>query len=177
MPKATVAGHPAHPQLVTLPIALFPFSLAMDVLHLATGEKRFEEAAHLAMEGAVASAVLAGAAGAMDYVEIPDDHPAKPTARLHGAMNIGLIGLYTANLRMRRRRRKPFTPSRSGRLPTLLSAVGTVGLLVSGWYGAHLVYEHGVRVKGRDPIGDASDVSPRGDRALVEALEAPVSPR
>jgi uncharacterized membrane protein len=175
MPKATVAGHPAHPQLVTLPIALFPFSLAMDVLHLATGERRYADAALLAMEGAVASSVVAAAAGAMDYAEIPADHAAKPIARLHGGMNLGLIALSAFNLRMRRERdRTPFRSS-TGRTTTLLSAIGSVALLVSGWYGAHLVYEHGVRVKGRSPIAGAREVAPPGDRKLVEALEAPVT--
>jgi uncharacterized membrane protein len=172
MPKTTVAGHPAHPQLVTIPIALFPFSLAMDVLHLATGQRRYADAAHLAMEGAVAGAVLAGAAGAMDYLEIPDDHPAKPIARLHGGLNVGLVGLFAANLRMRRRRRVP-----SGAVPTLLSTLGTAALMVSAWYGAHLVYEHGIRVKGRSPLAGAPEVAPPGDEALVEALEAPISDR
>jgi uncharacterized membrane protein len=168
MPKTTVAGHPAHPQLVTVPIALFPFSLVMDVMYLATRERRFADAAHLAMEGAVAGALAAGAAGAMDYLEIPQDHPAKPMARLHGSLNIGLLALSAINLRLRSARRRP-----TDGLTTLLSAVGSAALLVSGWYGAHLVYEHGLRVKGRSPIADAPEISPPGDEAIRRAFEAP----
>jgi uncharacterized membrane protein len=168
MPKLTVAGHPAHPQLVTVPIALFPFSLALDLLHLATGEERFADAAHLAMVGATAGATVAAAAGALDYAEIPEAHETKPIARLHGGMNVGLLGLALVNLFLRRRRDPP-----SGRLPTLLSAVGTGALLVSSWYGAHLVYEHGVRVKGRGPLRHAPEVAMPGDRRLVDALERP----
>jgi uncharacterized membrane protein len=168
MPKVTVAGHPAHPQLVTIPIALFPFGLVLDALHLVTGEERFADAAHLAMLGATAGAAVAAAAGAMDYAEIPQEHETKPIARLHGGMNVGLLGLSLVNLWLRRRRDPP-----SGRLPTLLSGLGTVALLVSSWYGAHLVYEHGVRVEGRGPLRDAPEVRVPGDRRLVEALEAP----
>jgi uncharacterized membrane protein len=168
MPKVTVAGHPAHPQLVTIPIALFPFSLVLDAMHLLTGEERFADAAYLALVGATAGAVVAAAAGVMDYAEIPEAHETKPIARIHGGMNAGLLGLSLANLWLRRRRDPP-----SGRLPTLLSGLGTAALLVSSWYGAHLVYEHGVRVQGRGPLRDAPEVSLPGDRRLVEALEAP----
>jgi uncharacterized membrane protein len=170
MPKVTVAGHPAHPQLVTIPIALFPFSLAMDALHLATGEKRYAEAAHLAMVGATAGAVAAAAAGALDYLEIPERHATKPIARLHGGMNLGLIGLSVANLWLRTR-----PDRRPSRLPTLLSSIGTAAMLVSSWYGAHLVYEHGVRVQGTGPLADAPELAPPGDAWLTKTLEAPVS--
>jgi uncharacterized membrane protein len=168
MPKSTFAGHPLHPQFITLPVALFPFSLAMDVLHLATRERRYREAADLAMEAAIAGAVAAGAAGAMDYAEIPRDHPAKPVARLHAGLNLGLIGLSLVNLRLRQGRRR----AASRRLPTLLSAVGGAALFVSAWYGGHLVYEHGLRVKGRSPIADAPEIAPPGDDVVHEALEA-----
>jgi uncharacterized membrane protein len=170
MPKSTVAGHPAHPQLVTIPIGLFPFSLAMDLLHGVTGQKRFSEAADLAMIGAVAGAVTAAAAGAMDYLEIPEDHPSKPVARLHGGLNLGLVGLFGANLLLRRREPR-------GSWPTLLSALGNAALVVSAWYGGHLVYEHGVRVRSMSPIEHAPELAPPGDEALVRALEAPISGR
>jgi uncharacterized membrane protein len=168
MPKSTFAGHPLHPQLITVPVALFPFSLLMDVLHLATRERRYREAADLAMEGAIAGAVAAGAAGAMDYAEIPQEHPAKPVARLHAGLNLGLIALSLVNLRLRQGRRR----AASRRLPTLLSAVGGAALFVSAWYGGHLVYEHGLRVKGRDPIDSAPDARLPGDELLEETLEA-----
>lgn len=171
MPKSTVAGHPAHPQLVTIPIGLFPFSLAMDVLYGVTGQKRFSEAADLAMIGATAGAVVAAAAGAMDYLEIPDDHAAKPVARLHGGLNLGLLGLFGANLLLRHRERP------RQRWPTLLSVLGNAGLVVSAWYGGHVVYEHGVRVKSVSPIEHAPDVAPPGDELIARALEAPISRR
>lgn len=173
MPKSTFAGHPLHPQLVTMPLGLFPFGLAMDVMYLATGDRRFARAADLAIRGGLFTSAAAGAAGAMDYLEIPEDHPAKPVATLHGGMNLGLMGLQAVNVAIRDR----WPRRHERRLPTLLSAVGTAAMLVSAWYGGHLVYEHGMRVKGRSPIEDAPDARPPGDRAIAEALEAPVSGR
>jgi uncharacterized membrane protein len=165
MPKTTIAGHPAHPQLVSFPLALFPFTLALDVLHVVTGERRFEEAARLSLTGAIAGAAVAGVAGALDYLEIPEEHATKPMARLHGGLNLGLVGLALVNLMSRRNRRR-----RSESLPALLSGVGTLGLFLSAWYGGHLVYAHGLRVEGRSPLEDVDELAPPGDAALARGL-------
>ncbi len=165
MPKTTVAGHPAHPQLVSFPLALFPFTLVLDVLHLATGDRRFEEAARMSLTGAIAGASVAGVAGSLDYLAIPEEHATKPMARLHGGLNLGLVGLAVVNLLTRRSRRRP-----SGPVPAILSAVGSAGLLVSAWYGGHLVYAHGLRVEGRSPLAEADELALPGDDAIAHGL-------
>lgn len=165
MPKSTIAGHPLHPMLISAPMALLPFSLVMDVMYLRTGDETYADVAHHAMKGGVAGGLAAGAAGAMDYLEIPRGSPTKRTANLHAGLNVAVMGLYGVNLMLRRRRYVP-----SGRLPTLLSMIGTAVLATSGWYGGHMVYEHGVRVKGVSEIGDAGDLQPPGDEAVDEAL-------
>ncbi len=175
MPKTTVAGHPAHPQLVSFPLALFPFTLALDVLHLATGERRFDEAARLSLTGAIAGAAVAGVAGGLDYLAIPEDDDAKGVARFHGGLNLGLVGLALVNLWSRRTRRPTRTlwtrrRRRPRTWPVLLSGIGSAGLLVSAWYGGHLVYEHGVRVQDRGPLADADEVALPGDAALARGL-------
>lgn len=165
MPKTTVAGHPAHPQLVSFPLALFPFTLALDVLHLATGDRRFDEAARMSLTGAIAGAAAAGVAGSLDYLEIPEEHETKPMARLHGGLNLGLVALALVNLMTRRNRRR-----RNDSLPALLSGIGTLGLFVSAWYGGHLVYAHGLRVEGKSPLEDSDELAPPGDAALAHGL-------
>lgn len=165
MPKSTLAGHPLHPQLITLPMGLLPFSLAMDLMHLATGRRGYAETAHHAMKAGVAGALAAGTAGAMDYLEIDPGSPTKRTANLHAGLNLAVTGLYGVNLALRSGRRTP-----SGRLPTLLSLVGTTALLASAWYGGHMVYEHGLRVRGRSEIEDAPDARPPLDERVEEGL-------
>ena len=165
MPKTTFAGHPLHPQLISAPMALLPFSLVMDVMHLATGRPAYADAAYYAMQGGVAGGLAAGAAGAMDYAEIDRGSHTKRIANLHAGMNIGAMGLYGVNLALRRNRRPP-----SGRLPTLLSLVGTAALFTSAWYGGHMVYEHGMRVRGRSEIEDAADAKLPGDDRVGAAF-------
>lgn len=165
MPKSTLAGHPLHPQLISAPLALLPFSLVMDVMHLTTGDETYAEVAHHAMKGGVAGALAAGAAGAMDYLEIPEGSHTKRIANLHGGMNLGLVGLYGVNLALRRGRRPP-----SGRLPTFLSLIGTGALAISAWYGGHMVYEHGMRVKGKSEIEGRPDAKPPYDDEVDRAF-------
>lgn len=166
MPKSTFAGHPLHPQLISLPMGLLPFSLAMDLMHLATGRRRYAHAADLALKGGMAGALAAGAAGAADYLEIEPGSHTKRIANLHASMNVAATGLYGVNMALRSRRRVP-----SGRLPTLLSLVGTAAVFTSAWYGGHMVYEHGMRVRGVSEIEDAPDAAPPGDERVARGLE------
>jgi uncharacterized membrane protein len=164
--RATFLGHPLHPQLILFPAGLLPYSFVMDVMHHATGKQSYADAAYHTMWGGVIGGLAAGAAGAVHYASIRDESTSKPVANLHAAMNIGIMGLYALNLVTRRNgNRKP------GLLSTVLSGIGTAGLLVSAWYGAHLVYDHGMRVRGVDELADARDVAPPGDEYAKDALE------
>ncbi len=142
MPQTTLAGHPLHPQLVGFPLGLLPFSCVMDLMYLATRKQAYAETAYHTMVGGCVGAVAAGVTGAADYLTIPPDSKSKKTANLHAILNLSIMGLYGVNLALRRRRQTP-----TGVLPTLLSLVGTAGLIVSSWYGGELVYELGMRVK------------------------------
>lgn len=152
MPKTTLAGHPLHPQIVVAPAALLPFSLAMDVAHGITGNDVYAELAYHSMLGGFGAGLAAAAAGVGDYVEIRTGTRERHLGAVHASMNAVLLGAYGVNLMVRRRRTPP-----TGRVPFLLSLLGTVGLTVSAWYGAHLVYEHGLRVRGADPLADAPE--------------------
>jgi uncharacterized membrane protein len=164
--RATFLGHPLHPQLILFPAGLLPYSFLMDVLHHATGRQSYADAAYHTMWGGVVGGLAAGAAGAVDYLSIKDDSKSKPIANLHAAMNISMMALYGVNLATRRNANR-----RPGLLSTVLSGIGAAGLLVSAWYGAHLVYDHGMRVRGVDELANARDVAPPGDAGAEDALE------
>lgn len=164
MPQMTLTGHPLHPQLIVLPTGLLPFSLLLDVFHIKTRDQSFADAAYYTMMGGFVGGIAAGAAGAADYGTIPGDSQAKQIGRLHGLMNVGLLALTGLNLLMRRKRRSP------GPLPITLSLIGTAGLAVSAWYGGHLVYYHGMRVRGTELAGTPEEVKLPGDRRMAQAL-------
>ena len=165
--RSTFLGHPLHPQLILLPAGLLPYSFVMDVMHHATGEQSYADAAYHTMWGGFVGGLAAGAAGAVDYMSIDRDSKSKPVANLHAAMNIGMMALYGVNLLSRRNGGR-----RPGVFSTLLSGIGAAGLLVSAWYGAHLVYDHGMRVRGVDELSGAKDIAPPGDETVRDKLEA-----
>ena len=70
MPKLTFAGHPLHPMLIVMPAALLPFGFALDVLHHATDDDDYANAAYYSLTGALVGGLAAGVAGAMDYLTI-----------------------------------------------------------------------------------------------------------
>ncbi|HEX2972923.1 MAG TPA: DUF2231 domain-containing protein [Tepidisphaeraceae bacterium] len=163
MGRTTFVGHPLHPQLILGPAGLFPFSFVMDLMHLTTGKQSYADAAYYSLVGGYTSGWAAAAAGFADYLEIPPQTPAKQVANLHGMLNVGMMGLYTINL-MLRRRRGP------GLLTAALSAVGSATLWLSAWYGGDLVYHHGVRVKGVSPIEKTPESKWPGDEKISERL-------
>jgi uncharacterized membrane protein len=164
MPQVTLMGHPLHPQLIVLPAGLLPFSLVLDAMHAATRDQSYADAAYYTMVGGFLGGIAAGAAGAADYGTVPRDSKARQIGRLHGVMNVGLLAMTGLNLLMRRKRRS------AGALPMLLSLVTTAGLTVSAWYGGHLVYHHGMRVRGTELAGSPEDARLPGDERLAEAL-------
>jgi uncharacterized membrane protein len=164
--RSTFLGHPLHPQLILLPAGLLPYSFVMDVLHQATGKQSYADAAYHTMWGGVLGGLAAGAAGAVDYFSIDEDSPTKDIANLHAGLNVGMMALYGLNLFARRG-----NSHRPGLFATVLNGVATAGLLISAWYGAHMVYEHGLRVAGVDELSDATDIAPPGDRKIRETLE------
>lgn len=162
MPQVTFMGHPLHPQLIVLPAGLLPFSFVLDAMHAATRDQSYADAAYYTMLGGFIGGVAAGAAGAADYGTIPSDSKAKEVGRLHGIMNVGLLGLTGLNLLMRRKRRS------AGAVPMMVSLMTIAGLTVSAWYGGHLVYHHGMRVRGTDLAGSTDEAKLPGDRKTAE---------
>lgn len=164
MSKSTVAGHPLHPMLIVAPAALIPFGFILDALHRATGKESYSNAAYYSMMGGVIGGLAAATAGAMDYLEIEPQTEVKRTANLHAALNASVLTLTAANLLARKNK-----PDHQGG-SMLLSALATVGVVVSGWFGGRMVYEQGMRVKGVSPIEYATEKKLPGDERIEHAM-------
>lgn len=164
MPKSTLAGHPLHPILIVAPAALIPFGFIMDVMHRSTGKESYANAAYYSLVGGLVGGLAAAAAGAMDYLTIEPETEVKRTANVHATLNGGALALTAANVLAR----KGAPDHQGGSL--LASALAAVGVMVSGWFGGHLVYEHGVRVKGVSPIEYAPEAKLPLDERVEEAM-------
>ena len=146
----SVAGHPIHPMLVTLPIGLWLFSLVCDVV-LITGHNPdlWFTVAYVTMAGGVAGALLAGVVGAIDLAALPRGHT-RAVAWAHMTLNLVVTALYVLNLWLRT------GPLESMVVPLLLSLVAVIILGISGWLGGELVHVHLVGIDTDEPARRAA---------------------
>ena len=173
MKQPVVKGHPLHAIMTDLPAAGFAFSYVFDLLsHLplssgrppavapvhavadtvadVTGpQTQFRDTANAVYAAAYAGGAVAGVLGWWDFLNIPEGHPARQPAFVHGVMNSGLLVLGGVNLLARQRSpRWGGTPA----VPLLLSTVGVGALLVSASIGGDLVYRLGWRVRPAEEL-------------------------
>lgn len=135
-------GHPLHAALVHIPVALWPAAAILDVLAwMNVGGSVLGPIARYCILGGLIVGVLAAAPGLADWWDIKPDKPAKRIGFYHMALNLLAITLFAANLWLRWD-----TAGFAGTLPMILSVIGACVVLVSGYLGGLMVYEHGISV-------------------------------
>ncbi len=140
--KLRIAGHPAHPALVHFPVALWPTSLLWDLVGLWRGDPLWWQLSFWCLALGLIAALPAIAAGFVDYISLPNDNLVLGTANAHLSIMAGATIVFLVSLLLRG---SPAAVDPSPPLlAVLLSAVGTVLLLVGGWLGGTLVYRYGV---------------------------------
>jgi uncharacterized membrane protein len=136
---ASIAGHPIHPMLVTIPIGLWIFSLVCDFVAMGAGANpAWSTVAFYCMGGGIVGALLAALPGLVDLVSLPAGP--RSTALTHMGINLTVVALYVVNFWMR----MP-APDKPGNL-VWLSLASVLLLAVSGWLGGKMVFEHGIGV-------------------------------
>lgn len=138
---ARIAKHPLHPILVPFPIGLWVFSLVADLIALSGWEvSSWTVVARYTMAGGIVGAVLATAAGLVDFFTLKGATVRK-LGIAHLVLNVVVLLVFTVNFLLR-------TYGRSGDATTVgLSVVAVLLLAISGWLGGELVYVHGVAVE------------------------------
>jgi uncharacterized membrane protein len=137
---ASIAHHPIHPMLVSIPIGLWVFSLVCDLFYLrGGGGEVWRSVALFSLVGGLAGALVAAIPGFIDMLSL--DGYLKRVALTHMAINLLVVGLYAVNGWLR-------TTDANVETTTWLSAAGIGLLLISGWLGGKMVYVHGVAVAG-----------------------------
>lgn len=136
--------HPLHPMLVHFPIALWILSLALDLFTLFFGpNNNLVRAALYAMVGGTGMAVLAAIPGLVDWADIRADNQAKKPATYHMWLNMAAILLYAFNIVLRF---GAIDENRTPGVELLLSIVGVLLILASGYLGGTIVYDDGIAV-------------------------------
>lgn len=143
---ASIAGHPIHPMLVTVPIGLWVFSFVCDLFYMfGSGASVWTTVAFYTMSGGIVGALLAAIPGLIDMLSLPPGP--KKTAIVHMTINLTVVALFVVNVWLR-----TTSPDRLS-MAVGLSAVSIAMLAVSGWLGGKLVYIDGVAVSAVDAPG------------------------
>ena len=144
MNRMSIAGHPVHPMLVTLPIGLWVFSLVCDLVYISTGDASWATTAYLTLGGGIVGALLAAVPGLIDLLTLRAGVERR-TGVIHMTLNLAIVAVQGVNFWLRSQ------PDGGGNLAIAFSVVAVAGLVVSGWLGGHLVHVLGVTQPHREP--------------------------
>lgn len=139
-----MATHPTHPMLVHFPIACWSLATLADVTYL------FKHSDHIMWFAAILlgigslMAFAAMLAGLIDLDKIPQQSPAAKIVGYHISAVTAAWVMYMTSLVLRVNQGQLIEP---GMLALALSFAAFICLSVGGWFGAQMVYQHGVGVQ------------------------------
>src|SRR5438552_2665275 len=139
--KAKVFGHPIHPMLIVFPLGLLATSVVFDMIYLATKNGRWTEIAEYMIGAGIICGLCAAVFGLVDWLGTPSRTRAKQIGGWHGAGNVVVVVLFAISFFMR----YP-APAETTSGAIVMSIVGVLLALVTGWLGGEMVYRHGVGV-------------------------------
>jgi uncharacterized membrane protein len=139
--RAKLLGHPIHTALIVFPLGLLGMAVIFDLLALAMGQGYWAEIALWMMVAGVVTGLIAAPFGLIDWLAIPAGTRAKRIGALHGIGNVIVVLLFAVSAWMRWD-----VPQSPSVLAVMLSLVGLLLALVTGWLGGELVDRLGVGV-------------------------------
>ena len=154
--KAKIAGHAIHQMLIPFPLGVLGMSLFFDLIALFTHNEALFRASFYMIAAGVISGLVAAVFGAIDWTGIPSNTRAKRVGAVHGIGNVIVVALFATSWFIRRGHE--IDP---GMLPIALSAIATVGAVITGWLGGELVDRLSVGVDEGANVDAPSSLSGR----------------
>jgi uncharacterized membrane protein/nitrite reductase/ring-hydroxylating ferredoxin subunit len=143
--KAQFKSHPLHPILVAFPIAFLFGCLVADLIGRVLGRPSFVQTGAYLSIAAVASGLIAGVPGFIDYrYVVPPNSTGKKRATQHMIVNLSALALVALGWAFRDW--GTLTPSW---LAILLELAAVALVTVGGWLGGTLVYRNQIAVDHR----------------------------
>lgn len=133
--KATIAGHPIHPILVTFPIGCFVAAVVCDIISIFAGPVFWAAMATWLLLFGLIGALAAAIFGFVDYLSAPMTAAAKSIAGWHMTLNVGVIVLFGLACAVR------FLDHTSV-AGYALTGIGIVVLAISGILGGNVAHGH-----------------------------------
>jgi len=142
---ASINGHPIHPMLIPLPIGLWVFSLVADLIYLWRGNPVWKDwVAFYTLLGGIVTAAAAAVPGLIDWLSLTDKGVVK-IANWHARLNVIALLVFAGSFYLRTTGGASLV-SGSYTIPLLLSVLGVVLIIISGWLGGEMVFKHAVAV-------------------------------
>src|SRR2546430_2501391 len=143
--KGKWLGHPLHPILAHVPMAMWPGALIFDLLsQWRFGGNAMVRLSFYAIIFGLAASLLAVPAGLVDWSGIKKEKPAWKIGLSHMILNLVVALLFAINLGLR------LQTFRDGTIvvgaPLTLSIVGTALLIGSAYLGGLMTYDYGISV-------------------------------
>lgn len=154
--KAKLVGHPIHQMLIVFPLGLFATSVIFDIIHLLTDNGKWAEIAYWMIAAGVIGGLAAAVFGLVDWLAIPSGTRAKRIGLWHGAGNLVIVILFAVSWLIRRD-----APRDPDALAFVLSLIGVVLAVITGWLGGELVDRLGVGVDRGAHLDAPSSLSGR----------------
>ena len=149
---ASMGKHPVHPMIIPFPIALWIFSLVADVIYLWRGNPIWRDyVAFYTLLGGILGAAVAAVPGIIDWLSITD-REVKKIADWHARLNVIALVIFVVDFYLRTSGGMRWVGG-SYTIPVLLSVIGVVLIIISGWLGGEMVYVHGAAVEPQRDTG------------------------
>jgi len=143
--KGKWLGHPLHPILVHVPMAMWPGALIFDLLSKwQIGGNAMVRLSFYAIVFGLLASLLAIPAGVMDWSGIKKEKPAWKIGLYHMILNLLVALLFAINLGLRVQTFREATTVAG--VPLLLSILGTALLIGSAYLGGMMTYTYGISV-------------------------------
>jgi uncharacterized membrane protein len=133
--KATLAGHPIHPMLVTIPIGCFVAAVACDIISIWAGPVFWSEMGTWLLLFGVCGGLLAALFGFVDYLTAPMSTQAKGLASWHMVLNIVAIVIFGVACAVR-------FHDHASTAGYAFTAAGIVVLSIAGYLGGDVAHRH-----------------------------------
>jgi uncharacterized membrane protein len=147
--QAAIAGHPIHPMLIAFPIAFLVFALVSDVLYATTTDGFFARMGVWMTTAGLMTGALAGAVGLIDFLTLRRPRELR-AGWIHLIGNVVVLALAAVSMFGRFRGGEDFIVPWG----LALSAVISLLLAVTGWYGGEMSYRYLI---GVDPRHDGDE--------------------
>ncbi|HEY1882028.1 MAG TPA: DUF2231 domain-containing protein [Candidatus Cybelea sp.] len=133
--KATIAGHPIHPILVTFPIGCFVAAIVADIISIWAGPAFWSPMGTWLILFGVLGSLVAGLFGFIDYLTAPMSFKAKNVAAWHMTLNIALIVIFGWACAVR-------FHDHTSVGGYVLTVLGIAVLAVAGYLGGDVAHRH-----------------------------------